>query len=155
MEKRMKHIWVLLFVLGAAVVGCDGGSGIGFKDVKSGPYTRLVGPVRATLEYGENPQYVTVSLALVVKAEDRAKANKVFWARGSEILDCLILLLVDQEAEDFTVAGGTTDRNLEGLRRKIHDELNKRLWPNKRGLIQRVLFRDVLVQSTPPGKLAR
>ena len=98
-------------------------------------------PTTTTLDGPRMSRYFRVTISLAVRREDERDAAKRIEAKTPELRNWLNLYLAGQTLDN--VRG---EKNLNRLRREIHDAMNEQLWPNAKGLISQVLFEDVNVQ---------
>ncbi|MCE5279973.1 MAG: flagellar basal body-associated FliL family protein [Planctomycetaceae bacterium] len=86
-------------------------------------------------------RYIRASITLVIRREHEVQVNEILAKRKDEVKNWMITYLSGCSLEE--VRG---PRNLNRVRREIHDSLNEMLWPNQKPLIENVLLKEFQVQ---------
>ncbi len=86
-------------------------------------------------------RYIRAAITLVIRRENELQVNDLLAKRKDEVKNWMITYLSGCSLEE--VRG---PRNLNRVRREIHDSLNEMLWPNQKPLIDNVLLKEFQVQ---------
>ncbi len=98
-------------------------------------------PITVNLNEPRLTRHISATLTLVVNKEDYDKVAQAVEKKMPQLKSCLIVYLSDRTLEEVRGA-----ENLNRILREIQDSLNNRLWPRGRGLIQRVDYKQWVVQ---------
>jgi flagellar basal body-associated protein FliL len=97
-------------------------------------------PVVVNLNEKRMARYVRATITLAIRKSDKS-AKESIEARMPELKSWLTVYLAGCTLEDLCGS-----KNLNRLLRHIEESFNSQLWPNKRGLISHVLFKEIAVQ---------
>ncbi|MCE5326305.1 MAG: flagellar basal body-associated FliL family protein [Planctomycetaceae bacterium] len=86
-------------------------------------------------------RYIRAAITLVIRREHEKQVNDLLAKRKDEVKNWMITYLSGCSLEE--VRG---PRNLNRVRREIHDSLNEMLWPSQKPLIENVLLKEFQVQ---------
>ena len=86
-------------------------------------------------------RYIAATITIAYKRADSSAASDMVTKKQKEMRNWLTVYLAGLTLDD--VRG---PKNLNRIRREIQDSFNEQLWPNKRPLIDHVLFKEFAVQ---------
>jgi len=98
-------------------------------------------PIIVNLNEPQVARYLRVTLSLAIAGKDYEAAVKTIEKKTPEVKNWLIIYLSDLSLKDVRGA-----KNLNRIRRDVHDSLNERLWSGERPLITKVILKEWIVQ---------
>ncbi len=98
-------------------------------------------PIVANLNVPRLERYIRVTLTLKLRKDDDEKAKEVIEKKMPELKNSLILYLSDCSLDEIR-----GKKNLNRILREIQDSFNGRLWPDQRGLIAKVGYKEWVIQ---------
>jgi flagellar basal body-associated protein FliL len=98
-------------------------------------------PITVNLNEPRLARYVRATVTLALKEDSEKAAAAAIEKKKPELKNYLTVYLAGCTLED--VRG---PRNLNRIRREMQDALNDQLWPDGKGLIDHVLFKEFAVQ---------
>ncbi|MFA6132730.1 MAG: flagellar basal body-associated FliL family protein [Phycisphaerae bacterium] len=105
---------------------------LGYYDLES---------VTVNLDEPRLGRYVRATIVLAMEAKDFKAASEVLNKRKPDLKSWLTVYLAGCTVED--VRG---PRNLNRIRNEIRDSFNEQLWPDRKPLVAKVLFKEFAVQ---------
>jgi flagellar basal body-associated protein FliL len=98
-------------------------------------------PIVANPNVPRLERYIRATLTLAIHKDDYDQAKKVLEKRMPELKNSLILYLSDCSLDEIR-----GKKNLNRILREVQDSFNERLWPDQRGLIAKVGYKEWVIQ---------